>query len=440
MDTVNSLKPSIEPATKNYPPLSLAWTVWGLGALLYLIAFFQRVTPAVLTKELMTDFGLGAAALGNLSAFYFYSYVAVQIPTGILADRWGPRRLLTAGAAITAIGTLVFALAPTVAVANFGRLLIGASCGVAFVGMMKIASHWLPTKLFALASGMALATGITGAVFAGVPLREMATAFGWRHVMEASAVFTALLAVATWWLVRDDPAEKNYASYFSHAHTTGAQKISALAGLKRVLSYRNTWLLFWIPGGAAGSMITFAGLWGVPYMVSHKGLTTNQAALITSAMMIAWAIGGPMLGSWSQKIGRRKPLYILSCVMIVSGWAAVIFLPQLSVAAMLSILLVTGFFSGMMIIGFAFAKESVPAQLGGTASGVCNMGVMMGPMLLQPLVGWLLDNNWHGTLKDGVRVYDEAAYQYGFMLMLGWACLSLLLIFFTRETNCSQAT
>jgi sugar phosphate permease len=425
--------------SKNYPPLSLAWTVWGLGALLYVIAFYQRVAPAVLTHELMAEFSLGAAALGNLSAFYFYSYVAVQIPTGILADKFGPRRLLTIGAAVTAIGTLVFALAPTVMVANLGRLLIGASCGVAFVGMMKLATHWLPTKLFALASGMALATGIAGAVFAGVPLREMATAFGWRNVMIFSAVFTALLAIATWWIVRDDPVEKKYDSYFEHGHDDTKKKISVIDGLKRVLSYRNTWLLSLIPGGAAGPIITFAGLWGVPYLVTHRGLTTKEAAMIASAMMIAWAFGGPVLGTLSQKLGRRKPFYILSCVMLVAGWATVIFFPMLPFMFLIPVLLVIGFFSGMMIIGFAFAKESVPAQLGGTVSGVANMGVMLGPMLLQPLVGWMLDKNWHGAMKDGARIYDLAAYQSGFILMLCWTALSMLLILLTKETYCKQA-
>jgi MFS family permease len=407
--------------------------------MLYVIAFYQRVAPAVLTHELMADFSLGAAGLGNLSAFYFYSYVAVQIPTGIMADRFGPRRLLTVGAAVTAIGTLVFALAPTVAVANLGRLLIGAFCGVAFVGMMKIASHWLPARLFALSSGMALATGITGAVFAGVPLREMATAFGWRNVMIFSAAFTALLAVATWWLVRDDPSEKNFASYYTHGSDSAQKKTSIPAGLAKVMSYRNTWLLFIIPGAAAGPILTFAGLWGVPYLVTHRGLSTNQAALVASAMMIAFATGGPVLGSLSQKIGRRKPLYILSCAMLVAGWSTVIFFPLLSFSLLIPLLLVTGFFSGMMIIGFAFAKESVPAQLGGTVSGVTNMGVMMGPMLLQPLVGWMLEKNWHGALKDGARIYDMAAYQSGFKLMLAWTIVSMLLIFLTKETYCKQA-
>ena len=142
--------------TSTTPPLRAAWLVWGLGALLYLMGFFQRVAPAVMTHELMGDFEINAAGLGNLSAFYFYSYVAMQVPTGILADRWGPRRLLATGAFIAGLGSLLFALADGILWAGAGRLLIGGSVAVAFVGMLKIASNWFPPRLFALVSGLAL--------------------------------------------------------------------------------------------------------------------------------------------------------------------------------------------------------------------------------------------------------------------------------------------
>jgi MFS family permease len=119
------------------PPLRLSWFVWGLGALFYLMGFFHRVAPAVMTAELMREFKIGAAALGNLSGYYFYSYVAMQIPTGIVVDTWGPRRLLCAGALVAGMGMLLFALAPNLAWAGIGRLLIGGSVAVAFYGNIK---------------------------------------------------------------------------------------------------------------------------------------------------------------------------------------------------------------------------------------------------------------------------------------------------------------
>lgn len=388
-----------------FPPLRLSWAVWGLGALLYLVGFYQRVAPGVMTVELMSDFGLSAAALGNLSAFYFYSYVAMQVPTGLLADHWGPRRLLTLGAAVAALGTLIFAIAVDAWWANAGRLMIGGSVAVAFVGMLKLAAHWLPPGQYALASGLALMSGVVGGVFAGVPLGLLIDAFGWRNVMLVSAGVTACIAISIWSVVRDDPVDRGYSSYAArHGDKDTAVRTRVIAGIREVLRYRNTWLLYLVPGGVVGSVLTFAGLWGVPYLTSRYDMEKTSAAALCSAMLIAWAIGGPVFGWLSDRLGRRKPLYALGCLVILLGWGLILMLPDLPTGLLTLLLLLVGFFSGNMIIGFAFAKESAPAHLAGTASGLVNMGVMMGPMLLQPAVGWMLDRSWQGEIADGVRV------------------------------------
>ncbi len=428
---------SITTNIDRFPPLSLAWTVWGLGAVLYLIGFFQRVAPAVIGDELSRTFDLSAAALGNLSAFYFYSYVAMQIPTGLLADRWGPRKLLSLGALVAAIGTLVFAIAPSGGVAGIGRLLVGGSVAVAFVGMLKLASHWLPQKQYAMASGMALFTGICGAVFAGVPLQVGVAAMGWRQVMVFMAAFTGLLALAIWSLVRDDPVDRGYRSH-APGPSDENPRFGVWAGLRRVLMYRNTWLLALVPGGVVGCLLTFAGLWGVPFLVAHYRLTPVGAAAVTSALLVAWALGGPVFGALSDRVGARKLPYVAGVWVVLVGWTVVVYVPALPVWLLVTALLVIGFFSGCMIVGFAFAKESVPISLAGTVSGVVNGGVMSGPMLLQPAVGWMLDRMWQGGEQAGIRVYDLAAYQAGFSLMLGWAALAALLILFASETRCEQ--
>jgi len=162
----------------------------------------------------------------------------------------------------------------------------------------------------------------------------------------------------------------------------------------------------------------------------------TQAAGLCSALLIAWAVGGPIFGWLSDHMGRRKPLYALGCLVVLVGWGMLILIPDLPLGALLTLLIAVGFFSGNMIIGFAFAKESAPVHLTGTASGVVNMGVMMGPMLLQPAVGWMLDRSWDGATSAGVRIYSLEAYQSGFGLMLGWLALAMILILFTRETHC----
>ncbi|MDJ0991886.1 MAG: MFS transporter [Desulfobacterales bacterium] len=426
--------------TQPGPPLRAAWVVWGLGALFYLLAFFQRVAPAVMTDALMREFGIGAAALGHLSALYFYSYVAMQVPTGIIADRWGPRRLLSLGALVAASGTLIFALAPDIVLVGLGRFLIGGSVAVAFVGCLQLANNWFPPRLYGMVAGMALFVGVMGAVCAGPPLRLCVDAFGWRPTILVSGLATVVVAAAIWTFVRDHPRDKGYASPAPADQAAApAAPVSILAGIGTVLRYPNTILLFLIPGGVVGPVLAFSGLWGVPFLTTHYGLAPTRAAVLTTTLLVAWAVGGPVLGWLSDRRGRRKPLYIGGSIVALVCWSVLILVPGLPLPLLVLLLVLTGLSSGCMIIGFAFAKESVPAHLSGTATGITNMGVMMGPTLLQPAIGWMLDRYWAGALETGVRVYSLEAYRAGFGLMIVWAALAVLLLFFTRETFCQPS-
>jgi len=411
--------------------------MWALGASLYLAGFFQRVAPAVMTQELMAEFFLAAAGLGNLSAFYLYGYVAMQIPTGLMVDRYGARRVLTAGAAVATIGGLMFALAPNLYVAYLGRLLIGGSVGVAWVGTLKLAAQWLPAQRFALASGLALAAGMSGAVSAGVPLVAAVGQYGWRPVMLGVAIVTAAICAAIWIVVRDDPADRGYLGYTS-AMTPGMPRASVWLGLREVLRYRNTWLIYFAPQGISGATIAFGGLWGVPYLVSVYGFSSERAAFYCSALMLAWALGGPVFGAFSDRLRERKPLYVIGSFSAFVLWSVIV-LASPSPNVLLVVLVAAGFASGCMVTGFAYAKESVPARLAGTATGVANMGSMTGAMLLQPLIGVVLDQGWVGELTySGARAYGAQAYRDAFLLLLGWLAVSFACALATRETHARQ--
>lgn len=426
-------------SSKTTPPLSKAWFIWGLGALLYLMGFFHRVAPAVMTNELMRDFDINAAGLGNLSAFYFYSYVAMQIPTGIIADTWGPRRLLASGAILAGIGAVLFAMAHGLAWAGFGRLLIGGSVAVAYVGLLKISNSWFPPRYYGMVAGIALLFGIIGAVGAGAPLRLLISIYGWRSVIVASSLITFVIGLSIWLFMRDFPHELGYTD---HTDGPGQALISArrsiATGIVGVFKYANTFLLFFVPGSLVGCTLTFAGLWGVPFLTTLYGLKTSTASVLTSAHLVSWAVGGPFFGWFSDRVGARKPLFIIGLSVSLVGWLALIFIANLPLYGLVALLLVIGFSSGCMIITFAFAKESVPLSLAGTISGIINMGCMVGPMILQPAVGWILDLKWQGLMVAGARVYSREAYQAGFSLMVVWLAVALILLFFAKETHCRQ--
>src|SRR5580704_15709679 len=169
--------------------------------------FFLRNAPAVMTTELMRTFSIGGGSLGNLSAFYFYFYVAAQIPVGALTNSWGPRKLLIWGAISAAAGQCLFGVTSSFALACVGRAIIGGSTAVGWLVVLRLAAHWFPNRRFGMLSGLGLFAGNLGALFAQVPLRLGVEYFGWRGTAMASSALILAIGIAAWLIVRDDPGE-----------------------------------------------------------------------------------------------------------------------------------------------------------------------------------------------------------------------------------------
>jgi MFS family permease len=415
-----------------------SWLVWGIAAMFYLTGFYQRVSPAVMTSELMRDFGLGARSLGSLSAFYFYFYVAMQVPAGVLIDSWGARKLLFWGALSAAAGTFLFGATSNFALACVGRAVVGGATAAGWLVLLKLATHWFPARRFALLSGLGLFFGNLGALCAQVPLRLLIERFGWRGVVLSSSAILLAVWGAVWLVVRNDPTETGLESFAPVALRTRHQRTmrSLLSGFKKVFAYRNTWFIFLAQGGIVGPILAFTGLWGTPFLKLRYSLTPAQAAAVCSVMIVCWAVASPICGGLSDRIGRRKPIYLAGASVSATGWIILFYLDIMPLAAFVAVAALTSFASGAVVLGFAYAKESVPVEFLGTISGAINIGNMIGPMLLQPGIGQMLERNWAGQMANGVRLYDLPAYHAAFALMAGWAVASGLLISLTSETFC----
>ena len=428
-----------QPSALAAPSAALSWSVWAVAATFYLAAFYLRSSPAVMTTELMRDFGIGASQLGNFSAVYFYAYIAMQIPTGVLVDSWGARRLLLAGSIVAAIGTCLFGATRSYALASAGRLIVGGATAVGWVVTLKIATHWFPRERFAMLSGLGLMMGNVGALFAQVPLRLLVEQFGWRAVAFGSGALVLAVGAAAWAFVSNDPGDRGLRSYApSELQRTHLSVGQLLREFPAIFTYRNTWLIFLAQGGFVGAMLSFTGLWGPTYLRQRFALAPRDAAAVCSVMIVCWAVASPIAGYLSDRIGRRKPIYLGGALIAAAGWSTLFFAP-LPLAAFTAIAAVTSFACGAVVIGFAFAKESVPVHLLGTISGAINVGNMLGPTILQPAIGRVLDHRWAGAMSDGVRVYAVDAFQAGFAMIVAWSLLTCLLIACTRETRCRPA-
>ena len=411
-------------------PSARAWLVWLLGALSFAYAFFHRVAPSVMVDELMRGFAVGAGVLGNLSAIYFYVYAGLQIPIGVMLDRYGSRRMLTAGAVLAAVGATVFAGAHDLWLAYVGRLLIGMGVSVGFVGTLKLAGHWFPANRFGLILGLTMLVAMAGGIGGQAPLAALVDLVGWRAAIGGSAVFGLALAAATWAVVRDRPP----------GDTSPPPAPRGLGGLQAdlalVLGSRQNWLIALYAVTMSGPMLSYGALWGVPHLMRAYGVERTTAAISVSLLLIGWAIGSPLGGWLSDRMGRRKPAMLFAGLGALAGWLALLYLPGLTLPAAQALIFATGVVSGAMVICMAAAREQAPHRVGATVSGLVNTAMVGGGALMQPLVGLLLDAGWDGRMAAGARVYTLEAYHSALLALPASTAIGIVTLIAVRETWC----
>lgn len=405
------------------------WIVWATGALLFFYAFFHRVAPSVMVSDLMRDFEVGGAILGTLSAFYFYPYAALQIPLGVMLDRWGPRRVLASAAAFCGLGTVVFATADTVQLAYVGRAMIGAGGAFGWIGTLILISLWFPPRRFALVSGLTSAIGMAGAVGAQAPLAEAVSRFGWRPTLLSAAVCGLLLAAALLYVVRNRQ---------SATPSSAAPKVrrSLWRDLREVATVPQVWAAGVIIASLSVPMMAFGGLWGVPYMIQAHGMTRPEAAAAMSVILASWGVGAPFAGWLSDRIRSRKIPLLAGTVTSFSAIFILIYLPGLPLWAVYALLSINGFAGGTGVICYAAGREYTRVAVSGTAMGLVNTVSMTMTAVYQPLIGWLLDLGWDGRSLAGARVYSVETFQMAFLSMVACGLAALIAVLMLRDTHC----
>jgi len=418
-------------ATRPVPP-ALPWIMWALGALFYCYGFFQRTAPSVMVDELMREFAVGATLTGTLSGLYFYTYAGIQIPVGLILDRFGPRRVLAVACGLAGGASVLFALADSLMMAYAGRLMIGGAVAFTWVGALMIVSRWFPPERFAMVSGLTLALGLVGGVGGQAPLSLLMAEVGWRGALGIAGGLALGLAALIALVVRD------HGPYLPRPDPQAAQapKPSLAAGLARVLRNPQTYIVGLYGASLTSPMLSFAGLWGVPYLERVYDVERSTAALATSGMLIGWAVGAPLMGWLSDRLRRRRRVMLIASTGSLVTLTAALYAPGLPFEAVAALLVVNGVFGGGMVLCFAAGREHNPAWASGAALGVVNMFSMSAGAIFQPLLGWLLDRNWDGAMEAGKRVYSAEAFQdavWVLVLMQGVALAAALL---TRETHC----
>lgn len=415
------------------------WTIFLLLVLSYMMVFFHRMAPAVVSADLMASFHTTGAALGSLAAMYYYIYTAMQIPSGVLADTLGPRVSVTIGALVAGAGSMIFGLAEDFPVAASGRFLVGLGVSVIFVGLMRSNTVWFSERRYGLVSGLTLFLGNLGSIMAAGPLAALLAVVSWRTVFVAAGLVSMGLALLTLLFVKNCPEDAGFPP-LRHMESPAEERAHWLHDLKAVLGNRVVWPGFWVNFGITGSLFAFAGLWGVPLMRDVFGLSRGEASLYTTAALAGFAVGSFVMGWLSDHLGRRKPVILGAGLLSCAGWLAMIALPWGPGAGGLLLFASVGFSAGGFVVTYAAAKEVVPRANAGLAIALVNTGLFLGAAIMQPLFGWVVDLNWDGVMHDGVRRYAWPAYQYGLWVTVGFVVLAIIAALRVKETSCRNIT
>ncbi len=404
-----------------------------LGTFVFAYAFTQRVAPSVMTTELMREFSVGAAAVGGLSAWYFYTYAGIQVPVGMLTDRFGPRRLISTAMAVCALASIAFAFSGSLVTASLSRAVVGASVGFGFVGILAIAGYWFPPARFAFLAGMVQTAGMLGGMLGQAPLRIAVDQAGWRGTMGGLAIIALVLAVSIWFVVPRRPEREP-----EPVSVPGESSGRPTGGTASVMRNQQSWYCAAIGFGLSSIMLGFVGLWGVPWLRDVHGLPGQEAAAITSFLFLGWALGAPIWGWFSDHVGLRKPMVLVGIVANILLFTAIVHGGVTNGALLSALFFVGGVAGSSMTVIFSAMRELNRPAVTGAALGLLNMCVVGSGAVTQPLAGWLLDRGWDGAMAEGARIYGATAYDTAFLVFYATNALALAGALLLRETRCRQ--
>lgn len=417
----------------------LRWGGYSLLILAYMLGYFHRMAPAVLSAELQTAFHASGTALGVLSASYFYAYTIMQIPSGVLADTLGARSVVGLGCLVAGLGALVFGLTDHLWLACVGRFFVGIGVSVTFIAILKYIAQWFPDRQFATLIGLTILLGNIGGLTASVPLAWAMDYISWRKIIIALAVVSLLASMLVAWVVRNKPTDAGLSSMQALKDKSAHDGFSGTwwQGLLMVLKNKDTWPCFFINLGLGGSFFSLAGLWGVPFLRDIHGFDRAVAASHTSMLMIGFATGSMLLGMLSDRLGRRRPAMLAFMFAFFACWVSL----QMAVAMPQWVSMTTFFLLGFFVTGYTITlsvvKEVNLSAHSGMATGVVNTAPFLGGAVLQPLVGIIMDWTWKGGVtSEGIRIYTQSDYRAGFAVLSIFLVVSLVSAFWIRETYC----
>ncbi len=417
-------------ATWKHP--ALPWIIWGIGASYFFYDYINQVIPGIIGPSLIQAFGVSAAALGTLSAYYFYSYAVMQIPVGLIVDHFGPHRALVVAALFAAGGNLLLARAGTFGDAEIYRLLVGFGAAFSYVSALKLVSNWFPASRFATLAGLTSTLGMIGAIVGSAPFADIVAHVGWRGSLVATGALGVGMALLILLVVRDHPKD----AVAWHEKTGNERGLAKTASdLKHVFSKPQFWILGVYITTMNITFTAFGAVWGPSYLQKLYGISEVQAAGAVSLLFVGGIFGAIFFGSFSDRLERRKLPMLMASISALLFMIILRYGPTIPLTATYVLLFLQGFSCNALILGYSVAHDIRPAGSAGAAEGFANTLCAGGTAIFLPIMGWLSGGR-HGTAGAGTLTLTD--YRVALSFLIAALAVAVLMAFLTRETHCQE--
>lgn len=408
---------------KNFYP----WLVITFSALFLFYKYVLQVSPSVITHDLMRQYHLDGAGLGNLAATFFYTYLIMQLFAGPLLDKFGTRLLTASAILLCAIGTIAFSQATYLSEAIVARLLVGIGAAFATVSYLKIASLWFSAEKFAFVSGL-LATGaMLGSMCGQLPFALMVTHWGWQASLLYCGLFGIFLAVLFYGVVR---VHKNNVSVSRASETYRMQWKDVLVVIKR----KSNWLLMFYSGLAFSPLAVFGGLWGDSFLQTAYHMTKPDAALLSSLSFLGLAIGAPCCGFLSDRLKNRFGIMLCGVLLSLIALLIALYCPTISHWMEGTALFFFGFGTGAFMLVFVVGKEINALAMTATVIAFINTGEALIGTFTEPLLGKVLDIFGHGKMLRGIRYFSPTDYHIAMLLLPVYLLAALVFLLASKKS------
>lgn len=395
------------------------WVVFASVMLTYLLMASQRTAPGLITDQVMRDFNVTASTIGLLASIQFFIYTGLQIPMGILADRFGPNYFLIIGAILTGVGTIIYSLGTHEFVLFFARMLTGMGDATIWVNLVLILSGWFSAKEFVRLIGLAGMTGSLGFLLATVPFSAWIDFLGWRGAFFSAGLLLCLCGILLYFVLLKKP--KQIFQNEPVVVTNNAEREKTGAILRRIFSSRQAWALFLCHFGVVGAYVGFISSWAVPYGMSVYGMTRSDASELVMIGLIGALIGAPLTSWISSRLATIKRPYVVVQMIILLCWSCfLLFNGQPPFFLLLVLFFIIGFGYGASALTFAAVRQSFKVTESGIVSGFANTGGFLSAVLLPIIFGNILDHfqSTSGSIADG--------YYYSFITPVIFSIIGLV--------------